>query len=99
MKTRTWKIGEYAKGGVITVEIRGKVIAIIGKDWDFSQGSNRGSSQKNAKEFTRGTCLSTDNDAYRKCDNFLNDLTTSYYAGEIMKWVESKIKFEPENWW
>ena len=92
--TRTWKIGEYAKGGVITVEIRGKLITVIGKDWDTSAGYNKGSSQKNAKEFTRGTGLTTDRDGRRKVLDFLEDLTTSYYAGKIMEWIESKVKFE-----
>jgi hypothetical protein len=56
MATKTFKIGEYAKGGIITVEITGKVIVVIGKEWDFSTGSRRSSDQSNAKEFTRGSC-------------------------------------------
>lgn len=96
--TKTWKIGEYCKGGIITVEIIGKVIHIIGKDWDTSTGYKKSSNQSNAKEWTRGTTDVTDRDAWRKCDDFLNDLTTSYYADEIMKWIESKIKFEKNIW-
>lgn len=65
-KTKTWKIGEYAKGGVITVEIQGNIISIIGKEWDFSKGTKKGSDQSNAKEFTRGTVEATDENAYRK---------------------------------
>ena len=53
MKTKTFKIGEYCKGGIITVEIRGKKIAIIGKEWDHSKGTRRSSDQKGAKEFDR----------------------------------------------
>ena len=90
MKTKTWKLGEWAKGGVITVEITGKVIVIIGKDWDFSAGSNKGSSQKNAKEFTRGTTLRTETNAFRQVTEFLENLTTPYYAGEIRDWIEEK---------
>jgi len=96
--TKTWKIGEYCKGGVITVEINGKVIHIIGKEWDNSAGYKKSSNQSNAKEFTRGTTDVTDSNAYRLCDNFLNDLTTSYYADEIMKWIETKVKFERNFW-
>lgn len=91
MATRTFKIGEYAKGGVITVEITGKLVTIIGKEWDFSTGSRKSSNQSNAKEFTRGSVLSNEFGAKRKIDNFLNDLTTSYYAGNIMEWIQSKI--------
>ena len=100
---KTWKIGEYAKGGVISVEIEstfrnGNVITIIGKEWDSSQGYKKNSNQSNAKEWTRLTlglyapCLSAD--AYDKCSDFLNDLTTSYYADEILKWVKTKLQFK-----
>lgn len=97
--TKTFKIGEYAKGGVITVEIRGKVITIIGKDWDFNAGSNKGSSQKNAEEFTRGTILSTQEDARRQIENFLLDLTTSYWSDTILKWIESKVELYKSLRW
>lgn len=98
-KTRTWKIGEYAKGGVITVEIQGKVITVIGKDWDFSQGSNKGSSQKNAKEFTRGTTLATEKNAERQLLDFLCDLTTSYYADTILKWIKENVELYKSLRW
>jgi len=96
MATKTWKIGEYCKGGIITVETKGKVISVIGKEWDFSKGSRRSSDQSGAKEWTRGTVLSTDKDAYNKLSDFLCDLTTSYYADQIIKWIESKVKLQPE---
>ena len=92
--TKTWKIGECARGGIITVEINGKIISVIGKEWDMSKGTSRNSDQSNAKEFTRGTIAATDHDARRKIDNFLNDLTTSYYASQVLEWIESKVKFE-----
>ena len=94
--TKTFKIGEYAKGGVITAEVNGKLITIIGKEWDYSKGSRKSSDQSNAKEFTRGTVLSNEQDAEWKLSNFLCDLTTSYYADEIIKWVKTKVKIEPE---
>lgn len=94
--TKTWKIGEYAKGGVITVEIVGKTISIIGKDWDMSTGTRKSSNQSNAKEFTRGTVMANDSDAYRKMYMFLTDLTTHYYSDEILKWILSKVKLEKD---
>jgi len=96
MATKTFKIGEYAKGGVITAEVKGKVITVIGKEWDFSKGSRKSSDQSNAKEFTRGTVLANEQDAEWKLSNFLCDLTTSYYADEIIKWIKTKVKIEPE---
>ena len=50
MAKKTFKLGEVCKGGVITVEIKGQIITVIGKDWDFSQGSKKGSNQSNAKD-------------------------------------------------
>ena len=92
MATKTFKIGEYAKGGIITVETTTKKVTIIGKDWDFSTGSRRSSDQSNAKEFTRLEVNPTDNKAKRNALEFLQDLTTSYYAEEILDWIESKVK-------
>jgi hypothetical protein len=94
--TKTFKIGEYAKGGVITAEVNGKVITVIGKEWDTSTGYKKSSNQSNAKEFTRGTVLANEQDAEWKLSNFLCDLTTSYYADEVVKWVKTKVKLEPE---
>ena len=98
MATKTWKIGEYCKGGIITVEITGKLIAVIGKEWDYSKGSSRGSNQSGAKEWARGTTLANDSNAERHIDNFLNDLTTSYYSDQVMQWIKTKVKFETTSW-
>tara|TARA_B100000497_G_scaffold85234_1_gene94921 strand:+ start:94 stop:399 length:306 start_codon:yes stop_codon:yes gene_type:complete len=98
-KTKTWKIGEYAKGGVITVEIQGKVITVIGKDWDMSQGTRRGSNQSNAKEFTRIEVNVEQRDADRQLSMFLNDLTTSYYTDKLMEWIESKSELDKRMFW
>lgn len=97
--TKTYKIGELARGGVITVEIKGKIITVIGKEWDFSTGSRKSSDQSNAKEFTRGTVLSSDEDVRYKLMDLLNDLTTSFYAEMIFSWIESKIKLETSLYW
>lgn len=92
--TKTWKLGEYCKGGIITVEITGKIIVVIGKEWDKSKGYSRSSDQSNAKEWTRGTAEATDPNVHRKLDNFLSDLTTSYYAYQIINWIKTKVKLE-----
>lgn len=91
---KTWKLGEVCQGGIISVEINGNVINIIGKEWDTSAGYNKSSNQSNAKEFTRKTIVTIDTEAYNKCFMFISDLTTSYYADEIIKWIETKVKFE-----
>jgi len=97
--TKTWKIGEYCKGGIITAEINGKIITLIGKEWDYSKGSTRGSDQSKAKEFIRGTITSEESNAERKIMDFLGDLTTHYYSSEVMKWIESKVSFKSKFDW
>jgi len=97
-KTKTWKLGEVCKGGIISVEVTGKIVVIIGKEWDFSTGSRRSSDQSNAKEFTRGTCDTTAMNAYRNMLEFLQDLTTSYYADKIMDWIDTQVKLD-KTWY
>jgi len=96
MATKTFKIGEYCKGGVITVEATAKKVTIIAKDWDFSKGSRRSSDQSNAKEWNRLEVSTNSSDAERQLDWFLFDLTTSYYAGQVMDWIKTKTKFTSE---
>jgi hypothetical protein len=86
MAKKTWKIGEYCKGGVITSEVNGNTVVVIGKDWDTSTGYRKSSNQRNAKEFTRIT--SNINNLY-DVDLFLNDLTTHYHAEQVMEWIKS----------
>lgn len=98
MNTKTFKIGEYCKGGVITVEITKTEVAVIAKEWDFSTGSTRASNQSNAKEFDRVTVKRTDGDAHNRVSDFLNDLTSSYYADEVMKYIQSITEIVPKFW-
>jgi hypothetical protein len=93
MATKTFKIGECCKGGIITAETTATSVTIIAKEWDYSQGSKRGSNQSNAKEWDRLEVNINEDNARRKVDNFLNDLTTSYYSDQVLKWVETKITF------
>lgn len=95
-KTKTFKIGECAKGGVITVEITGKVIVVIGKEWDTSKGYSKGSDQSKAKEFTRGSVAANEQNSRYKLFVFLTDLTTSYYADQIIEWIKSKVQLGSE---
>jgi HKD family nuclease len=88
MTTKTFKIGEYAKGGVITVEIKSKDVAVIAKEWDFKAGSSKNSDQSNAKEFDREEVNVTDPTAYRKLHDFLNDQTTHYYAEQVLNYIK-----------
>lgn len=97
--TKTWKLGEVAQGGVITVEIKDKQIDVIGKEWDFSKGSRRSSNQSQAKEFTRKTLNADSSNVERELADFLCDLTTSYWADEITKWIETKVTLYKSMFW
>ena len=99
MAKKTFKIGEYCRGGIITVETTKTTATVIAKDWDFSEGSTRGSSQVNAKEWNRLEVSLEDSDARRKLDIFLNDLTSCFYADKVLEWFESKIEFKTTFGW
>ena len=88
MATKSFKIGEYAIGGIIKVDINGKVIQVKALDY-YSKN-----------EVMSGSVMSDEYDAKRKLDNFLHELTSSYYAGKVMKWIESKVEIRnPYDWY
>ncbi len=89
--THTWKIGEYCAGGIITAVTNNKQIILIQKDWDMSKGTRRSSDQKNAEELDRLTVEIDNSNRYRVMYEWLTTITTSYYADEVIKWVESKV--------
>jgi hypothetical protein len=99
MAKKTWKIGEYAKGGVIVTETKGNTVTIIGKDWDFSTGSRKSSNQSNAKEFTRLSVDVNSSEANKALTIYLNELTTSYYADQILNWIQTNSKFVKQLFW
>lgn len=93
MATKTWKLGEVCQGGIITVETTPNKVTIIGKEWDMSQGTRRSSNQSNAKEFRRREFDISHSPSRAEFDmeSELCDLTTSYHADQIMKWIKSKV--------
>ena len=100
MASKTFKIGEYAKGGIITAVATKTKITIIGKDWDFSKGFNKGSDQSNAKEWTRiEVSILNNRDADRQLTMFLQDLTTSYYTDQIIDWCVTKSDLNKRMFW
>jgi hypothetical protein len=99
MSTKTWKLGEVCRGGIITVETTGKKIAVIGKEWDYSKGSRRSSDQSNAKEWCRKEVDGDSENAYRELYTFLSDLTTHYYAETIIEWIQTKVEFRKSFFW
>jgi len=95
-KTKMFKIGEYAIGGIIKVDIDNKSgvsggeVAISALDW-------------NTKQPVQGTRFVATN--LRGIDNYLHELTSSYYAGKIMEWLKENLGvssrpnyFSNQNW-
>lgn len=102
MATKTFKIGEYCRGGIITATVSGKTITLILKDWDYSTGSNKSSDQSNAQELERRTIeinSSKSDDPYRSLLEILTDWTTSYYAEEVIEWIQTKVTFNRSLFW
>ena len=99
MATKTWKLGEVCKGGIITAIATENKVTIIAKEWDTSQGTRRGSNQSNAKEWDRLEVELDSSDVYRKLYDYLVDLSTHYWTEVIIDWVESKTDITIKNLW
>jgi hypothetical protein len=98
-KTKTWKLGEICQGGVVTVEVTGQKIAVIGKQWDFSTGSRKSSDQSKAQEFTRLEIEANEYNAERRVIDFLCDLMHSWAADEIAKWIKAQVSYTSNEFW
>jgi len=98
MATKTFKIGEYCRGGVITIETTKTQVKVICKEWDTSKGYSKGSDQSNAKEWNRLEVNLSSSDAESKVNWFLFDLTTSYYTDVILDWIRTKVEFNNRGW-
>jgi Tfp pilus assembly protein PilV len=99
MANKTFKIGERARGGVITAETKGNTVTLIAKQWDTSAGYTKKSSQTNAKELHRITVDATTNDAHRQLFNWMCEESTAWWADEVLKWVATKVSFKKDTMW
>ena len=98
MATKSWKLGELSKGGVITVTTSKNTVLVQAKEWDTSKGYSKGSDQSNAKEWNRLEVNLSSSDAESKVNWFLFDLTSSYYTDVILDWIRTKVTFNDNNW-
>jgi hypothetical protein len=84
--TKTFNIGEYAIGGRIKLTITSSVIRIQALDW-------------NSKKVVMESDFNADQQG---CDtqinNYLHELTSSYWADQVMQWIESKIELKKYLW-
>jgi len=78
MATKTFKIGEYAQGGIIQAEVKGKKITIISKEMYGSK-----------KELERTSVEENEDNAQWTLTDKLNEWTTHYYAEQVMDWIKA----------
>lgn len=77
MATKQFKIGEYAIGGIIKVTISNSMITIQALDY-------------NSKEVLMSNVYVMTESSYWGMKDFLNELTSSYYAEMVMEYIEEK---------
>jgi prolyl-tRNA synthetase len=53
--------------------------------------------QSKAKEFDRETVSLDSGNAHQSISRFLNDLTSHYYAEQVMDWIEANSIFKKTN--
>jgi hypothetical protein len=75
MATKTFKIGEYAVGGIIRATVAKKAVKIQALDWTTKQVVSE-------RSFTHDFSLSK-----WDIESYLNDLTSCYYADKVLNWI------------
>jgi len=85
--TKQFKIGECAVGGIIKINTESKnnlhTITIAALDWYSKQELFSATFQSNHLQ-------SIDDIIENEIDNYLNELTTSYYADKIINYIKNK---------
>lgn len=79
-KTKTWKLGEYASGGIIQAKVSGDGNAVAIRVLDYI-----------TKEGLDGRVFRWPLDRF-SIEMYLNELTTSYYSNVILDWIASAAK-------
>jgi hypothetical protein len=76
---KQFKIGEYAIGGIIAIETKGDIIKVDALDWV-------------SKQPVLSDVFHTERSGYlRQIEDFLFQLTTSYYTDKIMEFIKTKV--------
>lgn len=84
---KTFNIGEYALGGRIRVELRGKYLSIQARDWDTGDIIKSGSTTLPdiaEMPYDNGNCK-------RAVREFIQKLTSDYYVEQIMEYIASHL--------
>jgi hypothetical protein len=78
MAKKQFKIGEYALGGIIDVQTNDKIKTIEIQARDFR-----------TKAIVRSNTFAQAN--IEMMDDYLNELTSYYYAEKVLNWIKSVI--------
>lgn len=81
MATKTFKIGEYAIGGIIQVRTTSDTINIDSLDWTTKE-------KIMGREF-RINMYDVEYEIFK----YLNELTSSYYADKVTDFIKENVKF------
>lgn len=74
MATKQFKIGEYAIGGIIKVDVRSTLVTIKALDYY-------------SKNVVLEKTFNNDENSYWNMNDFLNELTSSYYAEKVLEYI------------
>jgi len=73
---KTFKIGEYCRGGIIVADVNKGIVKITVQDWDTKE--------------TIDCKLMYDFDEFAM-NMFLNDQTSCYYADKVMDYIKKAL--------
>jgi hypothetical protein len=85
MSTKTFRLGEVAVGGKIKITTSATIVTVQALDYYTDK-------ELQSKSFNLL------NGSDREIEWYLGDLTTSYYAGKLMDWLKTKVKFPERGW-
>jgi hypothetical protein len=79
MATKTFKIGEYAVGGIIQVRTTTNSVNIDSLDWNTKE-------KFMGREFLMGG-----RNILNDMDVYLNEITSSYYADQVLNYIKENL--------
>jgi hypothetical protein len=89
MASKQFKIGEYAVGGIIKVDVSVESVTIQALDYN-----TKSVVQTQTFTLNRSFLGAVDSGKYWAMKDFLNDLTSSYYADKVMEYIETTAHIE-----
>ncbi len=92
MATKQFKIGEYAVVGIIKVDASLDSVTIQALDYN-----TKSVVQTQTFTLNRSFLGAVDSEKYWEMNDFLNELTSSYYAEKVMEYIETTANIQHQN--